>query len=94
MMDPYREWGEVTRLAREHKVSRKFLYEQRDKVKQAMKEALQPQRPGPREQVESLEINRDFLRRAALDWAGINDVPSLDELMNLLLNHQPVLATV
>lgn len=66
MMDPYREWGEVTRLAREHKVSRKFLYEQREKVEQAMKEALQPQRPGPREQVESLEINRDFLRRAAL----------------------------
>jgi hypothetical protein len=66
MIDPYREWGEVTKLAREYNISRKFLYEQQSKVEQAMRAALEPQRPGPREQVESMEIHRDFLRRAAL----------------------------
>ncbi len=32
MLDPSRPWGLVTDLAKEYGVSRKFLYEQRDKA--------------------------------------------------------------
>ena len=69
MINPAREWGEVTSLARKHKVSRKFLYEQRDKAEQVLRQALQPQRPGPRKQTRELEIDRAFLRRATLVMA-------------------------
>lgn len=36
MLDPEREWGTVTDLAREHQVSRKFLYQLRDRAAQAL----------------------------------------------------------
>ena len=32
MLDPSRPWGLVTQLAEEYQVSRKFLYQQRDKA--------------------------------------------------------------
>lgn len=66
MLDPHREWGEVTKLARQYNVSRKFLYAQRAKAEQALQAALQPKQPGRREAVGKLEIDRDFLRRVAL----------------------------
>lgn len=46
MLDPARSWGEVSALAREYGVSRKFMYHLRDKSEQALQEALTPQPVG------------------------------------------------
>lgn len=66
MLNPTRPWGEVSALAREYGVSRKLMYELRDKSAQALQEALAPQRVGrkPREAV--LTINQEFVCRAIL----------------------------
>ena len=48
MHDPSRPWGLVTHLAEKYQVSRKFLYQQRDKAGSVLLTALAAQSPGPK----------------------------------------------
>lgn len=66
MLNPSRPWGEVTELAREHHVSRKFLYGLARGAEQAILEALTPQQPGPRPEAGPLVVDREFLQRAII----------------------------
>ena len=40
MLDPSRPWGLVTVLAKDYQVSRKFLYQQRDRARASLLSAL------------------------------------------------------
>jgi len=61
---PQREWGHATELARTYDVSRKFLYDLRDRALDALIEGLTPRTPGPQPQETSLTIDRRFIQRA------------------------------
>lgn len=61
---PERPWGRVTELARLHDVSRQSLYEIRDRVLQAIANALAPRQPGPQSQAQAIVIDQHFVRRA------------------------------
>lgn len=71
MLNPHREWGTVQRLAHEHKVSRKFLYELRDRAGEALLDVLAPRQPGRHAAEPRLLIDTSFLRRATLVFASI-----------------------
>ena len=64
MLDPLRPWGLVTELSREHGVSRKFLYELRDKASGSILEALSPKAAGRKANRSLVEIDEGFVRRA------------------------------
>ena len=64
MLNPFRPWGLVTELSREHSVSRKFLYELRDKAAASISEALLPKAPGRKANSNLVEIDDSFVRRA------------------------------
>jgi hypothetical protein len=61
---PQREWGRATELAQRYDVSRKFLYNLRDRALDALIEGLRPRTPGPQPQETSLRIDRMFIQRA------------------------------
>lgn len=61
---PQREWGRATELAQSYAVSRKFLYDLRDRALDALIEGLTPCTPGPQPQETSLTIDRRFIQRA------------------------------
>ena len=61
---PQREWGRATELAQSYDVSRKFLYDLRDRALDALIEGLTPRPPGPQPQETSLTIDRRFIQRA------------------------------
>ena len=44
MLDPGRPWGKVTELSQGYEVSRKWLYELRDRVRSVLIEELAPQK--------------------------------------------------
>jgi hypothetical protein len=71
MLNPDREWGTVQRLAHEHGVSRKFLYELRDRAGNALLDALAPRQPGRQAAEHLLCVDAPFLRRATLVFASI-----------------------
>jgi nucleotide-binding universal stress UspA family protein len=64
MLNPSRPWGEVTALARQYGVSRKFLYVLRDKAARALREGLAPQPCGPKPRADVVIVDRAFLQRA------------------------------
>ena len=69
MLDPSRPWGLVTELSREYKVSRKFLYQQRDKAEAGVLKALAAQPPGPKPESAMLTVNKERLRRSIVTLA-------------------------
>jgi hypothetical protein len=66
MCDTTRTWGEVSQLARQYGVSRKFLYGLGEQVEQALQSALAPKQAGRKSQTTQLVVDRTFLRRAML----------------------------
>ena len=64
MLDPHREWGTVSQLAREYGVSRRFLYKIEAQMQQALQDALAPKPAGRRPQRTELVVDRAFLDRA------------------------------
>jgi hypothetical protein len=61
---PQREWGWATELAHSYDVSRKFLYDLRDRALDALIEGLKPWTPGPQPQETSLKIDLRLIQRA------------------------------
>lgn len=59
-----RPWGRVTELAHQYGVSRKFLYIQREKAREALLAALLPQEAGRKAQTGVVMIDELFIERA------------------------------
>jgi hypothetical protein len=64
LLDPARPWGLVTELSKEQGVSRKFLYELREKAITSLSDALLPQTAGRKAHQNQVEIDDAFVRRA------------------------------
>jgi hypothetical protein len=69
MLDRSRPWGLATDLAKEYEVSRKFLYQQRDKVRNSLLSALAAQPPGPKPESVMLMVDREHLQRSIVTLA-------------------------
>jgi hypothetical protein len=61
---PERKWGRATELAQEYNISRTLLYQLRDRAQAALRDALLPQKPGPKSVEQKVTIDGDFIRRA------------------------------
>ena len=66
MLDPTRVWGEVSQMAREYGVSRKFLYELGVQAEQALQSGLAPKPAGRKPPCTELVVDRAFLDRAKI----------------------------
>lgn len=64
MLNPQRPWGQVTALSREYGVSRKFLYELREKAISSIVEGLLPHQPDRKAASNQVEVDDHFVRRA------------------------------
>jgi hypothetical protein len=84
MLDPLRPWGLVTELSREHDVSRKFLYELREKAVVSISKALLPHAAGRKANNSLVEINEGFVRRAIAICLSV--VPGTVRTVQLLLD--------
>lgn len=63
MLNPQRQWGEVSQLAQRHGVSRKFLYELQSQADRALQTALAPHPAGRPARRTSVEVNEAFIQR-------------------------------
>jgi len=90
MLAPQRPWGLVTELSREHGVSRKFLYELRNKALVSISEALLPQAAGRKANHNLIEINDSFVQRAIALCLSVvpGTVRTVQLLLDLLLDIQ------
>jgi hypothetical protein len=90
MLDPLRPWGLVTDLSRDYGVSRKFLYQLRDKASAAISEALLAKAPGRKTNRSRIEINDDFVQRAIAACLSVvpGTVRTVQLLLDLLFNVQ------
>lgn len=59
-----RGWGYVTKLAKTYNTSRTLLYKLRDRAKEALIEAMEPKKTGPKGKETELIIDRKFIKRA------------------------------
>ena len=84
MLNPARPWGQVTALSREHSVSRKFLYELREKAVGSIADALLPHAPGRKAENNVVEVDDGFLRRAIAICLSV--VPGTVRTVQLLLD--------
>jgi hypothetical protein len=66
MLRPAQErgWGRASELAREHNISRGFLYVLKDRIKQALEKAMRPRQVGRPTEEKMICVNQDYLRRA------------------------------
>jgi len=69
MLNLSRPWGLVTALSEIYDVSRKFLYELRDKAEASILTALAGQPPGPKPVLETLIINGERIQRGIVTLA-------------------------
>ncbi len=69
MLNPSRPWGLVTRLSEIYQVSRKFLYQLRDKAEVSILSALAGHRPGPKPVSEMLIVNDERIQRGIVTLA-------------------------
>ena len=61
---PDRRWGRATELAEEHGISREWLYQLRDKAKEALETTMLPKSPGRPEKETILVIDQKMIQRA------------------------------
>lgn len=66
MLDPAQErgWGRTSELAREHDISRGFVYVLRGRVKKALEKAMRTRQIGRPAEEKTICVNQDYLRRA------------------------------
>lgn len=83
MLHPSRPWGQVTQLSRQNGVSRKFLYELRQKAIQGLVDALLPQAPGRKAKTQAVIIDEAFIQRAI--GVCLSVVPGTVRSVQLLL---------
>ena len=90
MLHPFRPWGMVSELSREHGVSRKFLYELQEKARVSILGALQPGEPGRRANNSQIEVDSQFVRRAIAVCMSVvpGSVRTVQTVLELLLGVQ------
>jgi hypothetical protein len=90
MLHPFRPWGMVSELSREHGVSRKFLYELQEKARVSILGALQPGEPGRRANNSQIEVDAQFVRRAIAVCMSVvpGSVRTVQTVLELLLGVQ------
>jgi hypothetical protein len=90
MLDPEREWGLVSALSKENDVSRKFLYELRDKATSAILKTLEAQKPGRKSEVSQIEIDDQFVDRSIAILTSIipGAIRPVKQVLDLLLGAQ------
>lgn len=59
-----RGWGRASELAREHGISRSYLYQLKDQAQEALEEVMQPKQVGRPVEKKVLQIDREYLRKA------------------------------
>jgi hypothetical protein len=64
MLDPEREWGEASALAKEYGVSRKFLYQLQDQVWSAVEQAILPKTAGRKSETATIQLDKLFIAKA------------------------------
>lgn len=96
MLKPERVWGEVSQLARQYQVSRKFLYELGHRAERSLLTVLPPQAPGRHPVVTSLTIDAAFVRRAMVILATVvpGTVRSIQAVLELLLKQHRAVGTI
>jgi hypothetical protein len=87
MLNPARRWGVVSELSRENGVSRKFLYEIRDKAETVLLKALEAQRPGRKANTNQIEIDKQFIDRAIAILVSVvpGTIRPVQQVLDLLL---------
>ena len=87
MLNPARRWGLVSELSRENGVSRKFLYEIRDKAETVLLKALEAQRPGRKANTNQIEIDKQFIDRAIAILVSVvpGTIRPVQQVLDLLL---------
>ena len=66
ILHPDREWGKVTRLAREYQITRKTIYDIRDMAEQLLQVGLEPGPHGPCPAEQTIQVDRNRLVRGTL----------------------------
>lgn len=86
---PDRPWGTVTRLAKEHDVSRQTIYDIADAGEQVLVTGLEPGPHGPQPEGKTVWIDRNRLVRSVvtLAGAGVSQRDTADCLAEMLDTH-------
>jgi hypothetical protein len=63
MLNPMREWGQVSQLAQQYGVSRKFLYGLAGQAQQALQSALLPKEPGRKAECTPMVVDDALIER-------------------------------
>jgi hypothetical protein len=71
MLDPSRPWGLVTDLAKQYQVSRKFLYQQRDRAISGLMSTLAAEPPGPKATSPVLTVDTEHLQKSIVTMAAV-----------------------
>ena len=66
VLHPDRKWGKVTRLAREYEVTRKTIYDIRDRAEHLLQIGLEPGPHGPYPVEQAIRVDRNRLERGTL----------------------------
>jgi hypothetical protein len=82
MLSPERSRGEISRLAQEHQVSRKFLYQLQAKAESALTLGLEAHQPGPPLASKQIRVSKEYLKQAVLTLSVLP--PSLRNLQMAL----------
>ena len=59
-----RGWGRASELAKEYNISRSLLYQFKDRVQEALEDALKPKPVGRPAEAKSMVIDRDYVQKA------------------------------
>jgi transposase-like protein len=82
---PEREWGWVSEIAREHKVTRQVLYKWSNQAREAIEARLMPRQPGPKAKGKEIVVDTDYIRLVttvmATQKGSLRDIQQGLELM-------------
>jgi hypothetical protein len=86
MLNPEREWGEASALAKEYGVSRKFLYELQDQVLPAIEQTLLPKPAGRKSEEPTIQVDKPFITKAigilgSLTPGSVRNIQSVLDLL-------------
>lgn len=86
MLDPERKWGDASALAKEHGVSRKFLYQLQDRVWSAVEQVILPKSAGRKSEESTVQIDKRFITKAigvlgSLTPGSVRGIQSVLELL-------------
>jgi hypothetical protein len=96
MLNPEREWGEASALAKEHGVSRKFLYQLQDRALSAIEQTLLPKAAGRKSEEPTIQVDKPFVTKAigVLGSLTPGSVRSIQSILGLLFDTHRGVGTI